>query len=133
MKINFVQNNISFCKTLVATGAYLNNGRSEPCSFYKLDSEIDSDEVNKIYCSDQWKNSELMEAYKYNFDSADWKLDEFYIVENNNAECIGITELYDPIVDCKSGKGIYILETRPENSSLNKKKSSLQQSYLLSF
>lgn len=120
MKINFAQNNISFCKTLVATGAYLENGESEPCSFYKLDKSEDSKLINEIANSDEWIDSQLMTAYKSNFDCEDWEIDEFYIAENKDGECIAISQLYDPCIDDKKGKGVYILETSPKLCSENK-------------
>lgn len=124
MKINFKQNNISFCKTLVATGAYLDNGKSEPCNFYKLDTKTDSQIVNKIANSDEWINSELISAYKSNFDSDDWVTDEFYIAENKDGECIAISQLYDPSINDKEGKGVYILETCPNLCSDNKNRKT---------
>lgn len=120
MKINFAQKNISFSKTLIATGAYLDKGKSEPCNFYKLDNIEDSKLVNEIFDTNEWKGSELLSAFLCNFVAEEWKFDEFYIAENKKGECLAISEVYDASIDGKEGKGIYILETSPNLCANNK-------------
>ena len=124
MKINFAQNYTSFGKTLIATGGYLNNGKSEPCNFYKLDSAEDSKLVKEIVNSDEWIDSQLITAYQSNFDCDDWETDEFYIAENKDGKCIAISQLYDPSINDKEGKGVYILETSPNLCSDNKNRKT---------
>lgn len=119
MKVNFAQNFMSFGKTLVATGGYIREGKSEPCSFYQVKGDEDSKYLKKLYCTDEWCNSEYLEPFIMNLDNEEWEGDEFFAVEDKDGNCIGLTELYDLSHYDKNGRGVYLLETIPMHSSKN--------------
>lgn len=125
MKINSINNFISFKKQLVATGAYLRNGESQPCYFYELKGEEDSLYLKKAIQTEEWQGSELVEPLIDNMSS--FPNDEFYIIEDINQNCIGATEIFDEYIEGMDTKSIHIIETCPKFSSKNEKR---QEKYI---
>ncbi len=120
MKINSINNFISFKKQLVATGAYLSNGESRPCFFYQLKGEEDKLYLNNILQEKEWKETELADDLADNL--IKFANDEYYSIEDFSGNCLGVTEIYNEKFKGKESKKIHIIETCPTLSAKNKER-----------
>ena len=121
MKINSINNFISFKKQLVATGAYLSNGESKPCFFYQLKGEEDKLYLEKVLRTDEWQNVELVDSLTDNM--VNFSNDEFYSIEDSKGNCLGATEIYDETIEGMDTKSIHIIETCPKFSTKNEQRN----------
>ena len=121
MKINSINNFISFKKQLVATGAYLSNGESRPCFFYQLKGEEDKLYLENVLRTDEWQNVELVDSLTDNM--VNFSNDEFYSIEDSKGNCLGATEIYDETIEGMDTKSIHIIETCPKFSTKNEQRN----------
>ena len=116
MKINSVNNFISFGKQLVATGDYLKEDKVCPCFFYKLCKD-DKLQIEGSIAKDEWQGIELVDSLVYNMN--EFSKDEFYSIEDSDGMLLGATEIYDEKIEGINSKNIHIIETCPKCSSKN--------------
>ena len=102
MKINSINNFISFKKQLVATGAYLSNWESRACFFYQLKGEEDKLYLNNILQEKEWKETELADDLADNL--IKFPNDEYYSIEDFSGNCLGVTEIYNEKFKGKESK-----------------------------
>lgn len=95
MKINLL-NNLSFQKTLVAKAGIITNKKSEECNIYSLNPEEDYEYFSDLSNDENWDDNQ----WAYIMDCAIRKMDyfqerNFYVLENNNEECLGYVQTYE--------------------------------------
>lgn len=100
MKINSINSNISFQKTLVANTAYIKDALPRPAKIYHLNSEEDSDYFKNLNKKEDWKRHNYLFLIRDDFAfSKEYnkmfpeQQKSFFVMEDENNECISIVEV----------------------------------------
>ena len=99
MKINSVNSNISFQKTLMANTAYVKDAWPCPAKIYHLDTDEDFSYFKNLSKKEDWKRNNYLLLMRDDFDFCKRHNDafpdrqkDFFVMEDENNECISIVE-----------------------------------------
>ena len=100
MKINSINSNISFQKTLMANTAYVKDNFPQSAKIYHLDRNVDVDYFKELNKTEDWKRNNYLFllrddfsfSKKYNEMFPD-RQKEFFVMEDENNECISIVQV----------------------------------------
>ncbi len=116
MKINAINNSLSFKKKLEAKCCVLKDSKPYSCKIYSLDAQKDSDYFMDYSRSLQWQKSiywkDMDEELKYFTDH-----EKFYVMEDKNNDCLGFIKVLAERK--KLPKSVIFFETNPQYASSN--------------
>lgn len=122
MKINSVNSNLSFQKTLMARTAYVKDNFPRTAKIYHLDRDEDSEYIKNLIKNEDWKRNNYLFLMRDDFNSVKKhnemfpdRQQDFFVMEDENNKCISIVETETNKQDVETN--IEFFEVCPKYSS----------------
>lgn len=138
MKINLVNNSLSFQKTLVANTAYIKEDMVCPAKIYKLNPVKDKNYFVDLEKQDEWVlnnylyylNKEIMEEVKKVENNSNYQR-EFFVMEDENDECISVLSLETDNYRKETNGGFFEVRTDLSTERKNRNAKYIGESFIL--
>ena len=138
MKINVVQNPLSFKKTLVANTAYIKDNKICPAKIYKLNPVKDKNYFVDLEKKDEWVlnnylyylNEEIMEEVKQVENNSNYHR-EFFVMEDDDDECISVLSLETDNYRNETNGGFFEVRTDLSTECKNRNAKYIGESFIL--
>lgn len=138
MKINLVNNSLSFQKTLVANTAYIKNDKPCPAKIYKLNPIKDIKYFINLEDQNEWiSNNYLYYLSKEIFQEAgqtdnnsNYKRD-FFVMEDENDECISVLSVETDNHKKETNGGYFEVRTDLSTENENRNAKYIGESFIL--
>ena len=122
MKINFLQSNINFGKTLIANCMLpRKSAKPLPCKIYEIKTTDDKDYFLKLSKKDMWRDGDYVHEMDDEFNS-EVTGQRTFVMENQKDKCLGYV-IVETDFDTPDKSDIVYLETCPKYKSSNPKRT----------